>query len=100
MRKPTRPKIGEGCHRGGRERNLHPAIPPGHWRQHAYKRETDATREAPCVDECNDQPEAGDGWAGRTGGTERPVVPSELGDVSGRRAHYASTAVCNVIGQE
>jgi retron-type reverse transcriptase len=39
MRKPTRPKIGEGCHRGGRERNVHPAIPPGCWRQHAYKRE-------------------------------------------------------------
>ena len=82
-RKPTRPKIGEGCHRGGRERNVHSAIPPGYWRQHAYKRETDATREAPCVVECNDQPEAGDGWSGRTGVAERPVVPRKLGNASG-----------------
>jgi hypothetical protein len=47
---------------------VHSAIRPGYWRQHAYTRETDATREAPCVVECNDQPEAGDGWSGRTGG--------------------------------
>ena len=85
MRKPTRAKIGKGYHRGERERNVHPTIPPGYWRQHAYKRETDATREAPCVVECNDQPEAGDGLAGRNGVTERPVVLRKSGNVGGRK---------------
>ncbi len=46
-RKPTRRDNGEGCHQRGRERIEHPVVPPGYWRQHAYKRKTDATREAP-----------------------------------------------------
>ena len=29
MRKPTRLEYGEGCHRWGSERNMHPSIPPG-----------------------------------------------------------------------
>jgi hypothetical protein len=29
MRKPTRRKGGEGCHRWGSERNMHPPVPPG-----------------------------------------------------------------------
>ena len=83
MRKPTRPEIGEGCYRGGKERNRHPAVPPGYWRQHAYKRKTDATREAPCVVERIDQLEAGDGQSGRNGVAERLVVPRKLGNASG-----------------
>jgi hypothetical protein len=62
---------------------VHLAIAPGYWRQYAYKRETDATREALCVVECNDQPEAGDGSTGRTGVTERPILPRKLGNAGG-----------------
>jgi len=47
MRKPTCHNNGEGRSQRGRERTEHPVVPPGYWRQHAYKRKTDATREAP-----------------------------------------------------
>ena len=46
MRKPTRPDNGEGCHQSGSERHMHRQVPPGYWRQHAWKRGMDATREA------------------------------------------------------
>ena len=46
MRKPTRPDNGEGCYLSGSERRKHRQVPPGYWRQHAWKRGVDATREA------------------------------------------------------
>ena len=49
MRRPTRRCNGEGCQRPGSERRAHRSAPPGYWRQHACKRGTEATREAPSV---------------------------------------------------
>jgi hypothetical protein len=45
----------------GSERYVHPDIPPGYWRWHAYKRDVDATREAHHVIGREDQPAAREG---------------------------------------
>jgi hypothetical protein len=46
MRKLTCRDFRESCYCEGDERSVL-AVPPGYWRQHAYKRKTDATRETP-----------------------------------------------------
>ena len=48
-----------------------------------YTRKAHATREAPMRDQ-DDQPDAREGQAGRTGVAERPVVPMKLGKHRGR----------------
>ena len=45
-RKPPRPDNGEGCYPSGSERRMHRRVPPGYWRQHAWKRRVSAAREA------------------------------------------------------
>ena len=47
-----------------------------------YTRKAHATREAPCVIR-DDQPDAREGQAGRTGVAERPVVPLKPGNAGG-----------------
>src|SRR5205814_10010880 len=47
-----------------------------------YTRKTHATREAPMRDQ-DDQPDAREGQAGRTGVAERPVVPLKPGNAGG-----------------
>ena len=72
MRKPTRLAIGEGCHRSGSERREHRPVPPGYWRQHAWKRGTDATREAlPVAWHAPTDSSRGSGRAGQGGGEAR-----------------------------
>jgi hypothetical protein len=46
MRKLTCRDFRESCYCEGDERSVL-AVPPGYWRQHAYKRKTGATRETP-----------------------------------------------------
>ena len=72
MRRPTRRCNGEGCQRPGSERRAHRSAPPGYWRQHACKRGTEATREAPSVVRTRQTGNPrGPAWAGRGGGEAR-----------------------------
>ena len=72
MRRPTRRCNGEGCQRPGSERRAHRSSPPGYWRQHACKRGTEATREAPSVVRTRQTGNPrGPAWAGRGGGEAR-----------------------------
>ena len=65
----------------------------GSRRQHAYKRETDATREAPRVAGRDGQPDAGDGQAGRAGVAERPVVPLKSGNAGRGKGPWFKTTL-------
>ena len=72
MRKPTRLGSGEGCQRSGSERREHRPAPPGYWRRHAWKRGTDATREAlPVAWHAPTDSPRGSGRAGQGGGEAR-----------------------------
>ena len=82
MRRPTRRCFGEGSQRPGSERREHRASPPGYWRQHACKRETEATREALAVARTR-QPAAREGQAGPGRVAERSVVPGKPGNAGG-----------------
>ncbi len=82
MRRPTRRCFGEGSQRPGSERREHRASPPGYWRQHACKRETEATREALSV-ACTRQPDSREGQAGPVRVAERSVVPTKPGNSGG-----------------
>src|SRR6202022_2111581 len=84
----------------GSERKTHLAVPPGEWRQHAYKRKTDATREAPSVVERTDQLVPGNGQTGRDGVTERLVVPGMPGNAGGGKGPQFRTNAESGKGQE
>ena len=54
------------------------------------QRKTHATRETPRRGE-EDQPDAREGWAGRPGVTERPVVPMKPGNAGGGKRPWFKT---------
>src|SRR5207302_10674795 len=56
-----------------------------------YTRKAHATREAPMRDR-DDQPDAREGQAGRTGVAERPVVPMKPGNTGGGKGLKSRTA--------
>jgi hypothetical protein len=55
-----------------------------------YTRKAHATREAPMRDQ-DDQPDAREGQAGRTGVAERPAVPMKLGNTGGGKGPQFKT---------
>src|SRR5437763_15999276 len=55
-----------------------------------YTRKAHATREAPMRDQ-DDQPDAREGQAGRTGVAERPVVPMKPGNAGGGKGPQFKT---------
>jgi len=65
----------------------------GSRRQHAYKRETDATRETPRVVGRDNQPDSGDGQAGRDGVAERFAVPTKPGNAGGGKGPQFKTTL-------
>src|SRR3984893_13246984 len=64
-----------------------------------YTREAYATRENPRREE-EDQPDAGEGGAGRPGVTERPVVPMKPGNAGGGKGPWFRTDATRSEGQE
>jgi len=65
-----------------------------------WKRETDATREAPSRGQAQDQPDAREGQAGRGGVAERPVVPLKSGNADGGKGPQFKTNARSGKGQE
>ena len=82
-RKPTRPDNGEGCYPSGSERRMHRRVPPGYWRQHAWKRGMDATREALAGGHGTCQLTAREGQVRPVRVAERPTVPGKPGNAGG-----------------
>src|SRR3954452_12284195 len=64
-----------------------------------YTRKAHATREAPMRDR-DDQPDAREGQAGRTGVAERPVVPMKPGNAGGGKGPQFKTDANVVRDQE
>src|SRR5690606_39215959 len=92
-RKPTRCQCGEGrCGRGS-ERQTHPTVPPGYWRRHGRKRNSNATREAPTMPARDLQRDLREEQARSCGVAERPVVVTTPGNAGRAKGPWFKVSV-------
>src|SRR6516165_6394127 len=74
---------------GRDERGLRPAAAPGYWRRHVHKESARNTGSPSVIRD--DQPDAREGQAGRSGVAERPVVPMKPGNAGGGKGPQFET---------